>query len=125
MVQFGEAVVVAVETEEEAFHERTIEDYRDHPWRLVMAILRDKTDDKYVVDILANWLGVKGTLSVHESALGIPVEVSFINSIGQKVQAFGAVKWNTDFKTKELDIYTDLGTKTVVTADIKQIRSWQ
>jgi|GEM_PF-2927260 hypothetical protein len=123
-----EAVVVFEENGE--YRECILADFKDRPVNLVngslvKGILKSQADDKYEVDILDRRDIPKGTISLAETSLGIPVTVKSPNAIGETVELVGVTNWNSDFDAEEIEVYTrEHGIETVRTSDISPITSW-
>lgn len=122
MAKFEKAVMVATVVDaKREIHGRPIENC---PWlNLREGILKNKTNSKYVVDLVDKrcMVTTKG-LVVEESALGIPV-TAIVND--GKTEISGVVTWNADFNAKKLQICTESGQKTAETTNIKRIESWK
>ena len=125
IVKPNEAVAVAIEAEGNGYRERTFAECANNPLgRLVMGVLRGKIGGKYIVGLLNNWYQIKGTATLTEAALAIPVETRIKNRIGKIVTIYGAVPWDTNFEAERIKVYTDFGVKKVPKTGIRRIKSW-
>lgn len=126
IVKDNEAVVVAIEAKGNSYNERTLAECANNPLgRLVMGVLKGKIGDKYIVSLLNNWYQIKGTATLTEAALGIPVKAKIKKGIGKIVTAHGVVPWDTNFEAEKIKAYTDLGVKKLPKTEITRIKSWQ
>ena len=121
-IKTNEPVLVAIKVAENGeYCEHSLEQFQTNPMLLPMGIFKGRDSDKYVVDILNNWYGIRGTAYVGPKALGIPVE---IRTVVERPNLFGVVPWDTNFEDARIRVYTENGPKDMPNTQISRIIGW-